>query len=847
MIHYFIGNLGHLFVISTFVLSLVSFFSYYKATVNKQLSNQWLVNGRMAFFAQSVSVIGIGVSLFYIIANHYFEYHYAYSYSDRRLPGYYLISTFWNGQEGSFLLWMFWNSVLGVALLLTNKYWEAPVMTVFALVQAFLASMVLGVVIPGLSLKIGSSPFILLRDAMQDPVFKKNPDFVPADGTGLNPLLQNYWMIIHPPTLFLGFASTLVPFSFCIAGLWRKRLTEWIRPAMPWSLFSGAILGLGILMGGYWAYETLNFGGYWNWDPVENAVYVPWLVLIGAIHSMISFRNSKTALRTAVILVISVFILVLYSTFLTRSGILGDASVHAFTDLGLSGQLLIYLFAFIIIAVVLIVRRWKNMPASTKEIKTYTREFWIFIGATVLCLMGFQVLLPTSIPVWNKIVALVGGTSNMAPPADQLAYYSKFQLWFATTIALLSGIGQYFWWMKEDSSTVIKRLLNPLLVSALLLVVMLQFIDVREGGLRSIAYLFLLFSGLFTVAANFKILLSLWKSSPGLSGGSVAHIGIGAMLVGILFSAGYSKVVSLNQSGRLISRQFDDTFNRENLILFLNEPKQMGSYDLEYEGEYVEPRHKSGYVAKEDIFATDDPYKVRARRDIFSNGEKLYNARDTFEISPENTYYKIVFKKDGKQKAVLYPRAQINPRMGFIASPDIQRNLSRDIYTHVTATMQPDSKQDWSKTKEQDVQLNQTFYANDYVAAVKKIERVYEIDGVALDSSDIAVKATIQVQGEEKNYTAEPVFLIRNNAPGVVPDEINALGLRLSLVNIHPQTNEFTIGIQTRQKDWVVIKAVEKPLINILWAGAGIVMIGFGMSITRRFREFRKMRDKGLE
>src|SRR5690606_15401243 len=258
MMHYFIGDLGHLFVITSFISPLLCAFLYYKASLSQDLQTKsaWLINGKVAFYIHAFSVLGICVTLFTIIANHYFEYHYAYSYSDTKLPGYYLISTFWNGQEGSFLLWMFWHAILGIVLIHTNKFWEGPVMTIFALVQAFLASMILGVVIPGIDIKIGSSPFLLLRDVMRDaPIFKAQPDFVPKEGNGLNPLLQNYWMVIHPPTLFLGFAATLVPFSFCIAGLWLRRFTEWVRPALPWALFAAAILGLGILMGGYWAYE----------------------------------------------------------------------------------------------------------------------------------------------------------------------------------------------------------------------------------------------------------------------------------------------------------------------------------------------------------------------------------------------------------------------------------------------------------------------------------------------------------------------------------------------------------------------------------------------------------------
>src|SRR5688572_19281492 len=513
--HYLIGNLGHLFVITSFVAALATFFCYYRATGTDHVEKktQWLINGRIGFYVHAIAVLGIVVTLFTILANHYFEYHYAYAHSDKKLPTYYLISTFWNGQEGSFLLWMFWHAVLGVVLIFTNRFWEAPVMTVFAIVQAFIASMILGIVIPGLELKVGSSPFILLRDAMPDPIFKIQPDFIPQDGNGLNPLLQNYWMVIHPPTLFLGFATTLIPFSFCIAGLWLKKYREWVRPALPWALFSGAILGLGILMGGYWAYETLNFGGYWNWDPVENAVLVPWLILIGSIHTMITYKNSETGLKASVILVITVFVLILYSTFLTRSGVLGDASVHSFTDLGLSGQLLIYLFFFLLVAIVLAVIRWKEIPSSQQEAATYSREFWIFIGATVLCLMGFQVLLPTSIPVWNRLVEFFGGSSNIAPPADQVVFYSKFQLWFAVFVGLLSAVGQFFWWKKIERKVLFNELFIPLITTLLVSVVI-----INVGRVYNVGYCLLLFAGLFTVFANAKILYSVFKSSPSLSG-----------------------------------------------------------------------------------------------------------------------------------------------------------------------------------------------------------------------------------------------------------------------------------------------------------------------------------------
>jgi cytochrome c-type biogenesis protein CcmF len=831
MIHYFIGDLGHLFVITSFVTSLVTAFVYSKAATASELDkkNFWLLNGKVSFYIHAFAVLGICIALYSIIANHYFEYHYAYSYTDRKLPVYYLISTFWNGQEGSFLLWMFWQALIGIILIHTNKFWEAPVMTMFALVQAFLASMILGVVIPGLDLKIGSSPFILLREVMHDaPIFQTQPDFVPKDGNGLNPLLQNYWMVIHPPTLFLGFALTLVPFAFCMAGLWLKKYRDWVRPALPWALMGGAILGLGILMGGYWAYETLNFGGYWNWDPVENAVFVPWLILVAAIHTMITYKNSETALKASVILVIATFVFILYSTFLTRSGVLGEASVHSFTDLGLSGQLLVYMGFFLVAAIVLSIIRWKEIPSTKEEASVYSREFWIFIGATTLCLMGFQVIAGTSIPVVNKVMGLIGVDSRLAPPADAIAYYSKFQIWFAIALGLLSAIGQFFWWKKVDKDKLKKELTTPALITLVLFALIITTTKVYTPS-----YILLTLAGVFTVVANAKVLASVIKSSPGLSGGAIAHIGVGLMLVGVMFSAGYSKIVSLNNTGMLISKEFSEEFNRDNLLLFIHEPRTMWGYEIEYQGERLEPRYQSGYIRKSDVSTTSDKDKVVAKRDIAIDG-KTYKANDTIEVRGENTFFEIELRKDNK-KYTLHPRAQINPDMGgLLASPDIYRTVGADLYTHVSSVMNPTEEQDWSKLEEIMAKQSQEFFANDYVTVLESVDRILEVEGIPLGSQDVAVKAKIRVQGERGDYIAEPIFLIKDKVVGRIPDEIKDLGLKFTLLNIHPESGQFSI-------------AMEKPYINVLWLGTVVVVAGFGIAMVRRFREFRKMKEKGQE
>ena len=862
MINTFIGNLGHLLVIITLVTSFVAAFCYYKASVAQSIQRKqsWSINGRTAFIIHTLAIFGIVYCLFHIIYHHYFEYHYAWSHSSIHLPGHYMISCFWEGQEGSFLLWMFWNALLGLVLIKTNKFWEAPVMTVFAAVQAFLSSMILGVVFPEISftkgdsslfviseaLKVGSSPFILLRDAIEAPIFQSQPNFVPEDGNGLNPLLQNYWMVIHPPTLFLGFATTLVPFAYCIAGLWQKRYKEWVRPALPWALFSGAVLGLGILMGGYWAYETLNFGGYWNWDPVENAVYVPWLFLVASIHTMITARKSEQALQISIILVITTFILILYSTFLTRSGVLGETSVHSFTDLGLSGQLLLYLIFFTILSIILCVWRWKSIPKAKEEVNTYSREFWIFVGATTLCLMGFQVLVPTSIPVFNKIVELFGGESNMAPPADQVLYYSKFQLWFAVGVALLSGTGQFFWWNKIDAEKLKKALSLPLIISALVATAVMVI-----GKVDYLPYIILLVAGIYSVVANFTILSKVLKTSPRLSGGAIAHIGIAMMLIGIMFSSGYSTVVSLNNTGMLISRDATDEFNKENLLLFINEPRRMAGYELLYKGDFVEPRKEWGYINKNDIRRTSDEHNVIAKRNIAYEGKPMFDKGDTIEIYPENTYYQIEYTAPSGKKFNLYPRAQVNEDMGgLLASPDIKRSLGKDLYTHVASIPNPSEEIEWSEPEEFEVKKGQQFFINDYVAVFEEVKRVEadEVDGATLSEDDIAVKAIITVEGKARKYTLEPVYMIRENSyVARIPYILMELGLKVSLLHIHPETETFTVSVNTTQKPWLVLKAMEKPMINVLWAGTILLMIGFSIAINRRYVEFMKMRDKNQE
>jgi cytochrome c-type biogenesis protein CcmF len=836
MLRPYLGNIGHTSVIIAFVAAVVSTYAYWQASRAENINTEsWLKFARKTFYVHTLAIFTICASLLSIIFNHYFEYHYAWDNSSLSLPLGYAISCFWQDQEGSFLLWMFWNVVLGVILINTtlrktkNNGMEGPTMTIFALVQVFLASMILGVVLWG-EFKIGSSPFLTLKESMPNiPIWKTNPNFIPKDGNGLNPLLQNYWMVIHPPTLFLGFAMTLVPFAFCIAGLWKKQYTQWIKPALPWTLMGAVILGTGIMMGGIWAYETLNFGGYWNWDPVENAVYVPWLVLVGSFHTMLLARKSSTALKYTVILVITQFILIVYSTFLARSGILGNASVHSFTDLGLSGQLLIYLLTFIVFAVALSAIRWKHLPQDEVEISTYSREFWVFTGVLMLCLSAFQVIVTTSIPVYNKIAEVFGGKLNMALPTNQVQHFTQFQLWFFIAITALSGVAQFFWWKRIQKES-LSKLLNPLIISLLTSALIITFAKVNDWK-----YIVLLTATMFSIAANGSILTDILKGKFKVAGGAISHIGIALMLLGIMFSSGYSKVVSLNFSGAKIFTNESD--NKENALLWLNRPTELSDFSFTYKGQFVDVRNVPGYIEKKYIMPVPGSnYKGIARADVVDGDKTFYKRGDTLEFEGENTYYQIEYTDKSGKHFNMYPRTQNNEKMGRVDSPDIKKFWNKDIYAFVSGPPVAEDERDWSRPEEFAVAVGDTFFVNDYVAILENVEGIKEVDGMALAEGDAAARASVKILDRDVSVIMQPVFAIRNREIWSKPEVNNEMGLRLQLTKIDPVSGKFSFSASQGQREFLVMKATEKPHINLLWFGFLLVIVGITLATIRRFR-----------
>lgn len=804
--HLWPGKLGQFFVVLSFAAALLATLSYYFETIKDKPDGSWLKIARSAYFVNLMAIIGIGTCLFYIIYNHLFEYHYAWAHSSKALPVYYIISCFWEGQEGSFWLWTFWQSVLGFVLVFRAKTWEPPVMAVVMLSQTFLASMLLGVEILGI--RVGSSPFILLRDAVQAPIFAR-PDYLSmvADGNGLNPLLQNYWMVIHPPTLFLGFASMIVPFAYALAGLWQKRYTEWISVALPWALFAVMVLGAGIIMGSFWAYEALNFGGFWAWDPVENASLIPWITLIAGVHVLLAYKHSGQAYFTATFLTLVSFVLVLYASFLTRSGILGETSVHSFTDLGMFWQLLVYIGVFKLIAFILVIKRWKYMPFSVKEEETYSREFWLFVGAVVLGLACLQVLATTSIPVFNKVFG-----TEIAPPTQVIAHYNKWQLPFALVVAFISGFSQFLKYKKTDIRSFYVQLGRAALIAALLSGVAGYIAGIYTNPM----FMLLMFSSIFSVVCNAGILydavLGKWK----LAGSALAHIGFGFLLIGAMVAAATNKVISVNNSGIGFGQEFaKDNNPRENIILYLNEPIKMDKYTVTYLGDSV------------------------------SGPNTLYRVN-----------YKVIDPKTAKvtENFDLYPNAQQNVKMRqIIASPDTRHYLWKDIYTHVSSVPLKEEatheaheghseEEDFGKPTIYTVKLGDTIAVRDAKIVVKAIKKGVHINNMPLNSSDVSVALSLEVLSKAKPQVVDPVFVIKDGNVYDFGKTIEDLGLKLRFTNIKPQNNSLELTVLQRppaEKKWIVLKAIVFPYINFLWGGTILMTIGFFLAILRRRKELK--------
>ena len=534
--------IGTIAIWIAFTAALIST-CFYFASVTKQRGLQM---ARMSFFISVISVIAASVLLMLYILQHQFEYNYIASYSSRNLPIALLVTTFWAGQEGSFLLWALFAAIIGLILqrYTMRKELEDEAMTAYSFMLAFLLLLI--------AIK---SPFQYLWDVASNNVPK---GFIPKDGRGLNPLLQNFWMIIHPPILFIGFASLAIPFVLAVAALWQKKYNEWIQLALPWVLFSALSLGAGLILGGYWAYGVLGWGGWWGWDPVENSSLIPWIIAIILVHTMLIQMLTGKFARTNFILAVLAYLMVIYSTFLTRSGILANASVHSFVDPGSLAYtlLVVWLMAIAIGGFGMIILRQKELKTQISPSPWLTRESMLSLATIVMGVCAAVILFGTSKPIFSDSTV-------------EASFYDRTNLPLATLMTLLLGLSLRAKWNQEDRKLFFRKLVVPSILSVVVLIVLV--FTYMHDVLAALLVLTSLFAFFVSIDHGYRVA----KEQPRFIGGALSHAGLAILFLGIVASGRYGQ--------------------KQSISLPLNQLKSIFGYDVTYTGAYPTQDGKMKY------------------------------------------------------------------------------------------------------------------------------------------------------------------------------------------------------------------------------------------------------------
>lgn len=593
-----------------------------------------------------------------------------------------------------------------------------------------------------------------------------------------------------------------------LPGLWTRDHKGWTKPALPWAAFSGAILGVGIMMGAAWAYESLTFGGYWAWDPVENASLVPWLVLIAGMHTNLIFRSTGYSLKSTYVFYILAFMLVLYSTFLTRSGILGDTSVHAFTDLGMNVQLVLFMLVFLVPAFALFFYRIKEIPTIVKEENTYSREFWMFIGALVLFLSGIVITITTSLPVFNKILK-----TKWAVGDDAEGFHNQVQVFVAIIIGLLTAITQYLKYRDTPRQYLLGKIALPTLLAVIISVSIGIWggIDYERKGIGFlIAIHVAVFAAVYSVVANTFYIWLVLKGKIKAAGPSVAHVGFGLVLVGILISSSKKTVLSYNTTGMSPLKEGDKESPLENITLIKGVSTDMGKYMVTYK-------------------------------------------RDTINERNRKRYYEVNFKKKSDSKEFnLYPDIIENNKgaEGVTPNPDAKHYWNRDIFTYLTFLGDPSKikAKDTSTFRNTNVKLGDTVFYSNGLMILNKVVVNPQNERYNFAAGDTALALDVSVIAKDgSRFTAQPLLKVVNGSVERVPDTVMAQSLIIQFNQVKDQQKgllELGVRESSGVLDFVTLKAYEFPFINVLWLGVMVMVIGFIMSILQRVKRSVKLAPK---
>jgi cytochrome c-type biogenesis protein CcmF len=439
---------------------------------------------------------------------------------------------------------------------------------------------------------------------------------------------------------------------------------------------------------------------------------------------------------------------------------------------------------------------YKEINKDSEEDNASSREFWMFIGSLVLLVAAFQITFTTSIPVINKLLG-----TNLAPPIKPVQHYNSWQIPFAIIVALIMAVSHYFKFKNTDLKVFYKKTALSFFVSIVFTAVACYLLKIDNAFL-----IVLFFASFFSVAANFDYWMRALHGNIKKAGSNIAHIGFGLVLLGALIATGTSQIISQNTSGIDISKLGKEFSNMENIMLAKNDTLKMGEYFLTYKG------------------------KTKV-------GVNYYYAIDYLKRNKTGKY---------DYQFTLNPILQNNPRMGLSAEPDTKHYLHKDVYTHITYAEVdkedvPNNSNEFHQLKTATVSIGDTIFGSKTFIVLESIYKETDSTKFSFTAKDIAVGAKLNVVNiKNENITMNPVYVVKDNM--VMPlDAVNEhLGLKLSFTNIHTDTGKIDILVSEKNseaQEFIILKAIVFPFINVLWIGCIIMVIGTIIAIIERVKK----------
>jgi cytochrome c-type biogenesis protein CcmF len=764
-----VGAMGRILIGSGAVLFLLSALATLlkKKPQVTRLATPLFVAGCTTLFA---SFVALG-SLF--VADQFqFEYIYARSEANNGIG--YKIAAIWSGQQGSFLLWGCCSALFALlALRGTGPYRGG-----FLFAGSVFLAAICGIL-------IYESPFVV-------GLIHGLP-YMPPEGVGLNPQLNNYWVIIHPPTIFLGFGSLLVLFGYAVAALMNRDYHDWVPRVRSWVLISLTLVGLGLCMGGFWAYETLGWGGFWAWDPVENVSFVPWIIVAILIHGLIVQTAKGKWIFSNLLLAGLSFLSFVYGTFLTRAGFLDGVSVHSFAQMDSTAHKL--LLGFFFGSLIGFVGLWLFRLLKTDEPEPEPdpgsgvhREGMYRFGALFLGLMGAATAIGMSVP-------LIQGMTGQQPKVVEEYLYHAVLSWFFIPTMILMAIGPFVSWRKMSLRSLLLRILNVVSITFGLMGLILIWINHSVFGVRPepgaaidmpgpwslklVPWMMVLIGVcMFAIVANVWRVFEIWNRSKPGTGAFLAHIGVAVALAGLIVSRGFErKQEFLVQQGGI-------------------------AFPLEEKG----PR----------AFAS---IADRQKFDV----ESLLNRDNKVELQIMGDFGNFT-----AWPGFYYARAAdggVNPMVW----PHIERRLSHDVYI---AFHQPqfDAGEPKNLTEGQTAE----FRAFDWTRFEEKVYQVrYERLTQEGQPGQRGTKfgALLRVEGPRGITEVNPTISVGG---GFEPDPIDG-DFMLELVSMDAGTRSVQLQLKYMRPVFLV-ELFYKPMTILVWIGTGILTVGGLLSAWHRRR-----------